>query len=42
MSYAGLKKAQDRANMIAWLRTLSPSPAPLPSDADIAAETAGQ
>lgn len=38
MSYAGLKKPQDRADMIAYLRSLSASPAALPSDADIAAE----
>lgn len=30
MSYAGLKKTQDRANLVAYLRTLSDSPAPLP------------
>ena len=30
MTYFGLKKTQDRANVIAWLRTLSDSPAPLP------------
>ena len=30
MSYAGLKKPEDRANLIAWLRTLSDNPAPLP------------
>lgn len=38
MNFIGLKKPEDRAAMIAWLRTLSPSPAPLPSEADIAAE----
>ena len=38
MNYLGLKKPEDRAAMIAWLRTLSGSPAALPSDADIAAE----
>ena len=37
MTFPGLPKLQDRANVIAWLRTLSDSPAPLPSDADIAA-----
>ena len=26
MSYAGVKKAQDRANLIAYLRTLADSP----------------
>jgi cytochrome c len=30
MNYAGLKKPEDRANIIAWLRTLSNDPAPLP------------
>lgn len=30
MAYAGLKNPQDRANMIAWMRTLSDSPKPLP------------
>jgi len=30
MSYAGLLKVKDRANLIAWLRTKSVSPAPLP------------
>ncbi len=30
MAFAGLKKAHDRANLIAWLRTLSDSPRPLP------------
>ncbi len=39
MNYAGLKKPQDRANIIAWLRTLSASPAALPNAAEIAAET---
>lgn len=38
MNYAGLKKPEDRAAMIAWLRTLAASPAALPSDSDIAAE----
>ncbi len=33
MSFAGLKKVKDRANMIAYLRSLSDSPAPLPTDA---------
>ena len=37
MTFPGLPKLQDRADVIAWLRTLSESPAPLPSDADIAA-----
>ena len=30
MSFAGLKKVADRANLIAYLRTLSGSPVPLP------------
>ena len=30
MAFAGLKKAKDRAAVIAYLRTLSDSPAPLP------------
>ena len=30
MAFAGLKKASDRANLIAYLRTLADSPAPLP------------
>ena len=38
MTFAGLKKAEERAAVIAWLRTLADSPAPLPGAADIAAE----
>ncbi len=30
MAFAGLPKAEDRAALIAWLRTLSDSPKPLP------------
>ena len=30
MNFAGMKKVEDRANLIAYLRTLSDSPAPLP------------
>jgi len=30
MGFPGLKKAEDRANVIAWLRTLSDHPQPLP------------
>ena len=30
MTFAGLKKPEDRANVIAYLRTLSDSPKPLP------------
>lgn len=40
MSYAGLKKPDDRAALIAWLRTQSDSPLALPSAAEIAAEAA--
>ena len=40
MSYAGLRNEEDRANMIAWLRTLSDSPAPLPTPDEIAAAEA--
>lgn len=40
MNYVGLKKPEDRAAMIAWLRTLSASPDPLPSASEIAAEAA--
>jgi cytochrome c len=32
MTFPGLKKATDRANVIAYLRTLSASPQPLPSE----------
>jgi len=38
MNYNGIKKPEDRAAMIAWLRTLSSNPDPLPSQAEIAAE----
>ena len=38
MNFAGLKKPQDRANMIAYMRSLSSAPAALPTDADIASE----
>lgn len=38
MSYAGLKKPTDRADLIAWLRTKADAPIPLPSEAEIAAE----
>lgn len=40
MSFIGLKKPEDRAAVIAYLRTLSDSPAPLPSAGDIAKEEA--
>lgn len=39
MAFAGISKEQDRANLIAYLRTLSPSPMALPSAAEIAAAT---
>lgn len=32
MGFAGLKKAEDRANIIAYIRTLSDNPAPLPGN----------
>jgi cytochrome c len=38
MNFAGLKKPEDRAELIAYLRSLSDNPAALPSPADIAAE----
>ncbi len=38
MNYIGLRKPQDRADIIAWMRTLASSPAALPSEADIQAE----
>lgn len=31
MSFAGLRSAQDRINLIAWLRTQSDSPVPIPA-----------
>jgi len=40
MSYAGLKKPEDRAALLAWLRTQADSPKALPSDGEIAAENA--
>jgi len=39
MGYAGMKKVEDRADLIAWLRSLSDSPQPLPSAADLASAT---
>lgn len=30
MAFAGVKKPEDRANLIAYLRSLSANPAPLP------------
>lgn len=38
MNYIGMKKASDRAAIIAWLRTVSNSPAALPDASAIAAE----
>lgn len=38
MNYIGLKKPEDRAAIIAWLRTLSNNPEPLPTEAEIQAE----
>lgn len=40
MSYAGLKKPEDRAALLAWLRTQADSPKALPSEGEIAAEVA--
>ncbi len=40
MVFVGLKKPEDRAAVIGFLRTLADSPPGLPSDADIAAEAA--
>ncbi|MGH6931615.1 MAG: c-type cytochrome [Dongiaceae bacterium] len=44
MAFAGLKKVQDRANLIAWLRTQNDSPPALPDQAaiDAAAAAAAQ
>ena len=38
MGFAGLKKDDERANLIAYLRTLSDNPAPLPSPSAEGAE----
>ncbi len=38
MNFAGIKDVQERANVIAYLRSLSDSPAALPTEAEIAAE----
>ncbi|MEJ2026964.1 MAG: c-type cytochrome [Limibacillus sp.] len=40
MSFAGIAKVEDRADMIAYLRSLSNDPAPLPSEDEINALTA--
>ncbi len=39
MAFAGVKKENERAALVAYLRTLSDSPAPLPSAAEVAAAT---
>ncbi len=38
MAYIGVRKAQDRADIIAWMRTLSEHPIALPSEEQIATE----
>ena len=40
MNYIGMKKPEDRAAMIAWLRSLGGTGFPLPSAGEIAAEKA--
>jgi cytochrome c len=40
MSYSGIKNTQTRADAVAYLRTLSASPIPLPSAADVKAASA--
>jgi cytochrome c len=40
MSFAGLKKTQDRADVIAWLRTQADAPVPLPDAAAVEAAKA--
>jgi cytochrome c len=40
MGFAGLKKVEDRANLVAYLRTMADTPAPLPSPEAPAAEAA--
>ena len=39
MNFAGLKKPQDRANMIAYLRQQADAPAALPTDTEIAVDS---
>jgi len=41
MGFAGLKKTQDRADIVAYLRTLSDNPVPLPSAGQAAGGTTG-
>ncbi|MCB9973682.1 MAG: cytochrome c family protein [Rhodospirillales bacterium] len=38
MTYVGMKKVEDRATIIAWLRTLSDSPVALPDEAAVSTE----
>ena len=38
MNFSGLKKTKDRANIIAWLRSLSDNPEPLPTEEEIKLE----
>lgn len=40
MNYIGMKNPEDRAAMVAWLRTLGSSSVALPSESEIAAEKA--
>ncbi|PHP69091.1 cytochrome c family protein [Zhengella mangrovi] len=40
MGFAGLKKVEDRANLLAWLRTQEDTPYPLPAAGDAAAPAA--
>ncbi len=40
MTFVGLKSPEDRAAVIAWLRTNSDNPPPLPTEAEIKAEQA--
>jgi cytochrome c len=42
MGFAGVKKTDERANLIAYLRTLAGTPAPLPEAAAPAAATGGE
>ena len=42
MAFAGLKKPKDRADVLAYLRSLSDSPAELPSVGDTAAASGGE
>ena len=42
MSFGGIKGTEDRANLIAYMRSMADMPAPLPTDQEIAAATAEQ